>query len=388
MYLKCSNKVLKQNENSINIPYDIIITSANAIENGFFSLYIIKELLEQSTRNVYCMVEENVDSDLTSLLEKLFSKFEIDIDKHKDRIIPIQACYYKPNFGLDDSTYQHLSEKIDLIIHNAANFNNLYDYSMLRQENVLSIDEILKFANCGRYKSIHYINSIVVNIVRSDGSETLCSSVPDQLTTGYFTSRIAAEIKIKNAINNGFDINVYRHPKLLNTIYDSQSASKDEFLTFVKFCLQNNVFPDFGAHYQMWMLRVNNAAEVFVNLIFKSHIGGIVYNISNVDVLKYTMILEWLKKFNPYLKEVSMDEFKNKYLPKSNATDDYHVFKQHFESFSNWGLFPIGSTAKQVNIVTDNTVKLLGGRCYQLLKFTEHDLNAILNGLNSWLKKE
>jgi thioester reductase-like protein len=385
--IKCSNKSQMPTPNIIKCSDDIIITGANAIENGFFSLYIIKELLEQGTGNIYCMVNDCENNDPKKILKNLFEKFEIYIDSCKDRLIPLNACYYKPKFGLEDSLYEELSKKVGVIIHNAADFNNLYDYSMLREKNVCSIDEVLRFANYGRYKSIHYINSIIVNLVCGNGAETLCNSLPPQLTTGYFASRIVAEIKIKNAIDNGFDINVYRHPKLLNTQYYDACASDDEFLTFVKFCLQNKVFPDFGAHRYIYLLRVTNAAKALINIIFKSETNGVVYNISNKDILNYKVLLAWLKNFDQSLKEVTIDYFNEEYLSKSNSSDDFYVFKQHFEKFNYWGLLQSNESFQQGTIIIDNTIKILGDRCYSLLNFTEADLNEVLNGLQSWLRK-
>ena len=102
-----------------------------------------------------------------------------------------------PYLGLDNATWQRLSQTIDLIVHPAAHVNHVLPYHQLFAPNVVGTAEVIRLAITARLKPVHYISTMGVSAVAHqlvDEDTDIRRSVPacvvnDSYANGYGISK-------------------------------------------------------------------------------------------------------------------------------------------------------------------------------------------------------
>ncbi|UWG97077.1 amino acid adenylation domain-containing protein [Dehalobacter sp. DCM] len=130
----------KQINNNIVLCENVLLTGAT----GYLGIHILAELLEQTKANIYCLIRgEEVRNRLVELLHYYFgSLYDGYIDK---RIFCINGDVTLKNFGLPNYDYYNLGQKINLVIHTAANVKHQGFYSEFEKDNVFGTKQVVNF---------------------------------------------------------------------------------------------------------------------------------------------------------------------------------------------------------------------------------------------------
>jgi thioester reductase-like protein len=121
----------------------------------------LKELL-QTTHTIYTITRCSTNESPLARLQHELSNLKIwdSLQDHKDRIIPLAGNIELPSFGLPESEFKELTQKIgillpnslillisllDVVYHCAAVVNHILPYNTLRQQNVVATNNILTF---------------------------------------------------------------------------------------------------------------------------------------------------------------------------------------------------------------------------------------------------
>ena len=129
-----------------------------------------------------------------------------------------------PYLGLDNATWQRLSQTIDLIVHPAAHVNHVLPYHKLFAPNVVGTAEVIRLAITARLKPVHYISTMGVSAVAHqlvDEDTDIRRSVPacvvnDSYANGYGISKWAGEVLMREAHDLcGLPIAVFRPGMIL-----------------------------------------------------------------------------------------------------------------------------------------------------------------------------
>ena len=195
------------------------ISSANCIlltgATGFLGSFILVELLQQTTADIYCLIRaENINLARQKLKKSLKSYFLGDKVDLK-RIILIIGDLAKPCLNLSPQEYQELAVKVDVIYHNGALVHHAFPYKLLKNTNVLGTQEILRLACKQKIKPVHFISTIsVFNIDKT--AQVRVIREQDSIEQfqaplgGYSQSKWAAEKLISIAGDRGLPVTVYR----------------------------------------------------------------------------------------------------------------------------------------------------------------------------------
>ncbi|MCD5310776.1 non-ribosomal peptide synthetase [Kineosporia babensis] len=178
----------------------VLLTGAT----GFVGARLLFELLEEPDLNVVCLVRGQDDGQAQRRLRTAMTAQGLDHPGLADRTRVVAGDLGRSGLGLSADRWLSLVAGCDLVLHNGAMVNFLYDYRMHREPNVLGTAEVIRFAREAGGIPVHYISSLGVlhdHAVRSPGR--LPEDVdPAEITppsSGYSLSKWVAERLLQSA---------------------------------------------------------------------------------------------------------------------------------------------------------------------------------------------
>ncbi|PSB21959.1 phenylalanine racemase [Phormidesmis priestleyi ULC007] len=207
-----SDAVLSELRSGLIAAQPIFLTGAT----GFIGAFLLQELLLHNPQmTAYCLVRADDCEAASDRLRKSLERYELWQDTFGSRIIPVLGDLSQPLFGLSESQFRELADRVDVIYHSGAYVNLVYPYTALRNANVLGTQEVLRLATQTRTLPVHYISTIDV-FHSSEYEEATFISETDQLlscdgyTEGYAQSKWVAEKLVMQARDRGLPVCIYR----------------------------------------------------------------------------------------------------------------------------------------------------------------------------------
>ncbi|MBD0299716.1 MAG: SDR family oxidoreductase, partial [Nitrososphaera sp.] len=121
-------------------PKSIFLTGGT----GFLGAFIIREMLQETNADIYCLVRAANAEEGKSKLQKNLEQYAIWQEEFTSRIIPIVGDLSLPLLGVGSEQFQILATNIDTIYHSGALLNYVFPYSALKAANVLGTQEVLR----------------------------------------------------------------------------------------------------------------------------------------------------------------------------------------------------------------------------------------------------
>lgn len=255
--LKSSYATLEKLDTNKSI--NVFVTGAT----GFLGTFIIRELLsrEKLDINIYAHVRASDEKAAIARLVKAGKTYGLWKDSYESRIKVVLGDLSKPQFGLNNSEWNKLSETIDVIIHNGALVHWVYPYDKLRDANVISTINVLNMCATGKAKHFSFVSSTstvdVPHYVHLGA--TLHSAEQDKggilesddllaaksgLGTGYGQSKWSAEYIIRRAGDVGLRGAIIR-PGYVQGFSETGASNTDDFLLrMLKGCVEVGSYPE------------------------------------------------------------------------------------------------------------------------------------------------
>lgn len=139
-------------------PSCILLTGAT----GFFGAFLLYELLQQTSADIYCLIRANSIDSAEKKLQNCLESYQIWEESFRSRIIPVIGDLSQLLLSLTEEQFQKLANKIDVIYHNGAWVHHASPYSLLKAANVLGTQEVLRLACQIKTKPVHFISSASV----------------------------------------------------------------------------------------------------------------------------------------------------------------------------------------------------------------------------------
>lgn len=181
---------------------------------GFLGAYLLRDLLENTTAKILCLVRCENDFDGLQRIQSNLEKYSIWKSEYRQRISAIKGDLGRPYLGIDPYQWDYLTEKVQIVYHNAAKVNFVQPYSYLKNENVLGTQEVLRLCGTGLLKPLHYISTVSVfdsSIYKKvDILDEEATALPKGLFSGYAQSKWVAEEMVKDAQRRGLPACIYR----------------------------------------------------------------------------------------------------------------------------------------------------------------------------------
>ncbi|KTB02657.1 L-aminoadipate-semialdehyde dehydrogenase large subunit [Nakaseomyces glabratus] len=248
---------------------------------GFLGSFILSDILNRTVTGVNFKIFAHVRAaDETSGLDRIRKAGTVYgtwKEEYANSLQVVIGDLSKKNFGLTDDKWSHLSETIDIIIHNGALVHWVYPYSKLRNANVVSTINIMNLASEGKPKLFNFVSSTSVldtnhyfelsDKLQQSGKEGIPESDDLMgsslgLTSGYGQSKWAAEHIIRAAGKRGLRGSIIRPGYVTGASYNGSSNTDDFLLRFLKSAVQLGKIPDINNTVNM--VPVDQVARVVV----------------------------------------------------------------------------------------------------------------------------
>lgn len=233
------------------IPVDFPVTQPKKVfltgGTGFLGAFLIRELLQQTQADVYCLVRAADAQAGKAKIQTNLEGYAIWQEEYESRIIPVVGDLAEPLLGLSSTQFQALAAEIDTIYHSGALLNYVFPYSALKAANVLGTQEVLRLACQIKVKPVHYVSSVAVFESPVYAGKVVKESDDfshwEGIFLGYSQTKWVAEKLVKIAGDRGLPVTIHR-PPLIGGDSETGIGNTHDFINLmVKGCLQMGCFP-------------------------------------------------------------------------------------------------------------------------------------------------
>ena len=217
---------------------EIFLTGAT----GFLGAFLLRDLLDQTTARVYCLVRAEDDSKALARLKNNLDWYGLNVDLERVRVV--RGDLAEPRLGLDEQRFDELARKIDVVYHAGARVNWLQPYQELKAANVKGTEEVLRLAARHRTARVHYVSTTGVFAQKGGPKATAADTGPaEQLPTGYQQSKWVAEQIVREAQRRGLPVTIYRVDTVCGSQVSGVCQTNDFVWRSLKGCLQAKAVP-------------------------------------------------------------------------------------------------------------------------------------------------
>ncbi|GJD22779.1 amino acid adenylation participated protein like [Rivularia sp. IAM M-261] len=344
-------------------PSSIFLTGAT----GFLGTYLLYELLEKTSADIYCLVRS---TDAQSGKQKLKNKLESYLlwnEKFSSRIIPVIGELSAKLLGLSIQQFNHLAHHIDVIYHNGAWVNHIYNYSTLKPINVLGTQEVLRLASEIKVKPVHFISTIGVFSSEAYSEIELIqeSDIPDTpdtnpgLGNGYVQSKWVAEKLIIESRRRGLPVSIYRPGLIIGHSQTGISNTNDLFSRMIKGFIELGMVPITNS--LLSLIPVDFVSQAIFEISLHKESLGKAFHLINPNPTGAKNMFQWIESLGYPLKEVSLEQWVSELI--SHPENPLHPYFFDFQSQLAQEKEPLQKYHARSNQKIDcqNTLKSLAG---------------------------
>lgn len=310
-------------------PVNLTISSMENIlltgSTGFLGAFLLKELLQQTSGNIYCLVRAINSKEAKHKIAKNFEKYQLINDHFEERVTPILGDLSQPLLGLTESEFNQLANVIDIIYHNGAFVNLFYPYSALKSTNVLGTQQILKLASKNKLKPVHYISTLAV--FESDFYRGMKDIKEDDfldqykgLIDGYAQSKWVAEKLIKIAQKRGIPITIYRPGQISGDSKTGVSNTNDLICRLLKTFVLLGKAPDLN--WLIDLVPVDYVSSAIIHISKQKEISGKNFHLVNSQPLSLNKLIGEINSFGYRIQQISYTDWQKEFQIFANYLDD------------------------------------------------------------------
>ena len=310
---------------------------------GFLGSYIIKDVLERKNPAVRLIAHVRGVKDSKAAMQRLRRSLEgygLWHDEWSARLSCVVGDLSKQRLGIEQRTWQVLSEQVDVVIHNGATVHWVKRYQDMLDSNVSSTIYAMQLSNEGKPKTFAFVSStsvldtdyyIKLSEEQVRTGENDISEEDDLqgsrigLGTGYGQTKWVSEQLVREAGKRGLRGSVIRPGYILGD--DKGVCNSDDFLLrMIKGCIQLKSRPRIVNTINS--VPVNHAARCVVASAFfpiPTPIGVHVVHVTGHPRLRMNEFLSSLEFYGYRVPEVRYDVWKDeleKYVSAGSQEKD------------------------------------------------------------------
>jgi len=304
---------------------------------GYLGVHLLQKLIVDRDCHLYLIIRGKTAREARDRLDKKIVYYfgenapqQMNID---GRVTVMSGDLQAEKLGLPEEIYTELAEKVDCIIHAAANVRHYGHYQEFYNSNVKATLELLELARTNRPKDFNYISTISVGGGFVEGKDQILFTEYDadlgqELDNYYLKTKLEGEKAVIAARETGVCGNIYR---IGNVVFNSVSGmcqdniEENAFYAQVKAFVNTGVVPDQMDEYEFSF--VDRVAESIILLFDRAALKNETHHIYNPHSVKLSGVLTD-PALNLGVKRVSFSQFID------HLYDNYDKpgFKNHIEN--------------------------------------------------------
>ncbi|MFN6484807.1 MULTISPECIES: thioester reductase domain-containing protein [unclassified Nostoc] len=301
-------------------PKNIFLTGGT----GFLGAFLIRELLQETNADIYCLVRAANAEEGKSKLQNNLQQYAIWQEEFSSRIIPIVGDLSLPLLGVGSEQFQILATNIDTIYHSGALLNYVFPYSALKAANVLGTQEVLRLACQIKVKPVHYVSSVAV----FESTAYAGKVVKEQdefnhwqgIYLGYSQTKWVAEKLVKIARDRGLPVTIHRPPLISGDSKTGICNTHDFINLMTKGCLQMGYFPD--VDYMLDMSPVDYVSKAIVYLSRQKESIGKAFNLQHPQPVSLKILVEWIRSFGYSVEMIPYEKWQSELINNVTSADN------------------------------------------------------------------
>jgi len=235
---------------------------------GFLGSYLIRELLNQSTLELICLVRGGNHFEAEQRLFSTLRNIGVSNFLLRSRVQVCLGDIECAEFGLKKKQYNAIATKVDVVYHSAAIVNWVRRYKSLRSANVLGTLELIRFACAVRTKAIVFVSSIAVcyaTSLHADVDElTDLTEHVGNMPLGYAQTKCIAEGLLRKVASRGLPVSIIRPALISGDSTTGHAPTTDLTAAVVSGCVSSGLAGD--VHWPIDSVAVDYVAKVIARL--------------------------------------------------------------------------------------------------------------------------
>ncbi len=270
-------------------PHIIFLTGAT----GFVGAYLLRELLEQTQADIYCLVRADNTQHAFDRIRSNLEQYYLWQEHYTPRVLPIVGDMKLPLFGLTPDEFQSLANIVDSIYHCGSKLSYVAPLHYLKSANVGGTQEALRMATMGKPKPVHFVSSLGILLAYRElvGGQEDDEMDPEKCPdVGYFQSKYAAERVVRLARERGIPVTIHRIGLIVGDSTSGASNPTDFVGRMLVGCIQAGVAPDIQHPMDWTPVDFVSKAMVYLSLCEESL--GKVFHLLNPEPIQWSQIYD------------------------------------------------------------------------------------------------
>ncbi|GGD98627.1 type I polyketide synthase [Paenibacillus nasutitermitis] len=274
---------------------DILLTGST----GYLGIYLLRELLTRTEADIHLIVRGGSREEAGNrLLEKLRHYFGPDFyGNWKRRLFVYRGDLTKSGLGLEQGEYDRLADRIDCVLHSAANVSHYGKYDDSCEANITATKQLIGFAFAGGKKAFHHISTMAVASGTVPDKRDILFTEYDgdagqTMAGAYAATKFEAEKLLFEARKQGLEASIYR---VGNIVFDSVNG---KFQTNIE---QNAIYSLIRAYAAIGFVPemerdtdfscVDDVSRAIVSLFDREALQGETFHICNPHAVSMSELL-------------------------------------------------------------------------------------------------
>lgn len=279
---------------------------------GFLGIHILKELLQTTNVNVYCLVRATTKNKaIERLKDRLSYYFEDDFyENNNNRIIVVNGDFTLDRFGMNNEDYETIKKQTSMIINSAACVKHFGSVKYFYNVNYLSVKKAIEFC---KHEDKQFIQistmSVLENVENADDIDETTLYCNQKLENIYIKTKFEAEQEVAKAIKEGLNATIFRVGNIMwrNDGKFQINENENAFITKLKLIINYKIVLDSMLDYKIDLSPVDLCAEAIVKILKDNNVN--IYHIENNNKITIKEIVAILKKLNINIRSVDLETY-------------------------------------------------------------------------------
>lgn len=281
----------------IREPEHVLLTGAT----GYLGSHVLQQLILNSSTRIYTLVRRPSNGitameRLANVLEGYFGKQLTD--QLSTRVEIIEGDLEQPNLGLSAEQTAYVQDRIDRVIHCAADVRHFGDADQFAKTNVEGTVALLDLIRSKPGASFHHVSTMGIPEDLALSGQWESSLQYDRFPADlhvdnlYSDSKLEAEKVLMIAAEQGVPVSIYRAGNLTchsETGRFQSNIDSNAFYRMIKAMLLLGKAP--AADWMVDFTPINYASEAIVHLALRQDTAGRVFHICNPEPIRYDELI-------------------------------------------------------------------------------------------------